>query len=375
MAENQPQGSGSAGGAPSGRGPVNPRDASSTPPSPPPNYVPMQMAPAKRGVLGKVGTSLLATVVLVSLLANVYLGMIVAAYTSGGPRESEYEAGESGPRIVVLPIEEMVTDSTYEFVRQSLRSLEKDTPAAVVLRIDCPGGTVAASDRVWHELTQFKEKTGIPIVASFGSVAASGGYYIAAPADTIFAEPTTITGSIGVIVMGFTVEELLEKIGVTPEVVTSAGSTKKDELLPMRAWTDAERDALRETRLDPAYERFVHVVHQGRSHVLNEEEVRERATGEVFAAQQAKDLNLVDDIGYLGDAIAFAKTSAGLAESAQPRVTILRQPSGFGLGSLLATSGSDWSQVQHFSQLSPEQARAWVVEMAAPQMMYAGPMR
>ncbi|MEX2671638.1 MAG: signal peptide peptidase SppA [Phycisphaeraceae bacterium] len=363
----------------SGRGPVDPRGANQAP-SPPPGYQPVAMMPAapQRSVWGRLGASVLTTILLLSIGVNVYLGIIVAAYTGGGPRESVYEEGDTSHRIVVLPIEEMVTGATAAFVRRSLRLLEDDPPAAVVLRIDCPGGTVSASDQIWHEINRFKQKTDVPIIASFGSVAASGGYYIAAPADLIVAEPTTITGSIGVIVMGFTIDELLDKIGVTPEIVVSKHSTRKDELLPVRPWTEEEREILRDTRLEPAWERFVHVVHQGRSHLLDEAQVRELATGEVFAAEQARELKLVDEIGYLEDAVAFAREQADLPSGVQPQIMIIRQPSGFGLLSLMATSSGDLNamkQMQQLRDLSPEQLRSWVLEMAAPRAMYNSPIR
>src|SRR5690606_2688533 len=106
--------------------------------------------------------------------------------------------------------------------------LRENKPKALILRIDSGGGTVGASDRIWNELARFRQETEIPIVASFGSIAASGGYYIAAGADHIIAEPTCITGSIGVMANVMTFDRLLDKVGVTPEVLVAQGSPEKD---------------------------------------------------------------------------------------------------------------------------------------------------
>ncbi|MEX0744703.1 MAG: signal peptide peptidase SppA [Phycisphaeraceae bacterium] len=347
------------------------RGAGRSPEQPPASYAAHAAGPPPRSALRRVMTSLTATLLLLSLGINVYLGIIYYAIATGGPREVVYEQGQGSERIVIVPLEGMLNDEMFEFARKSFRALEDDVPAAVILRIDCPGGYVTSSDRLWNTIKQFKEETGVPVIASFASMATSGGYYVAAPADRIVAEPTTMTGSIGVISMGFTVHEMLDKIGVTPEVVIAEGSTAKDQFSIFRPWTDEERQE-RQRQIEPAYERFVRVVHEGRGHLLTEAAVRERATGAVFSADEAKDLDLIDEVGYLDDAIATARGLANLSADADPTVTIIREPQGLNLLGLLAGRPAELPQIH---QPNPEQIRSWMVDVAAPRMMYGVPMQ
>lgn len=347
-----------------GRPPVD-AAAAASPPPPPPSYVPMGYAqpPAKRNIFGKVLTSLFTTVLIFSIAMNIWLGSIVNSIMAG-PSEAVYAEGDAARRVVILPIEGIIDESTYAFVRQSLKALRDDVPAALVLRVDSGGGYVSPSDRVWHEIVKFKNDTGVPIIASFGGTAASGGYYVAAPADLIVAEPTTTTGSIGVIAPAFTVDQLLEKIGVTPEVVASTASTRKDMLSPLRAWTEEDRQKLR-TILDSAHEQFVQVVLQGRGDSLSEEQVRELSTGEVFTAQVALERGLVDEVGYMERAIALAAERAGLDAANPPHVTLMRRPQTFGLMGMLSSDAPS-----PMSNLAAEQVRSWVLEASAPRLMY-----
>ena len=343
---------------------VNPAGAVAPPP-PPPGYYPPPYAPPKKGggVLSRLFTSLLTTVLIVSLIANVYMGVILKGMMAG-PSESTYAEGDPQQRIVILPVEGLIDEDAYYFVRDSLKALRKNPPKAVVLRVDSGGGYVAPSDRIWNDIVNFKKDTDIPVIASFGSMAASGGYYIAAPADVIVAEPTTITGSIGVIAQAFTFERLLDKIGVTPKVIASSKSTKKDMLNPMREWTAEDEDKLRSI-LDDAYARFVYVVHEGRQDVLSEAQVRALATGEVFTAEIAHERKLVDELGYLDHAIEVAKTKAGIAADVTPQVTRMGRPAQFSVLGMLSTDAPRLT-----ASFSSQQARDWAIEMALPKMMY-----
>ncbi|HEX7010758.1 MAG TPA: signal peptide peptidase SppA [Phycisphaeraceae bacterium] len=315
------------------------------------------------GLLGRVARSLVSTLLLTSLALNAYLGFLVYSMTSG-PSEAVYLKGDKHYRIVILPVDGLISDGTYQFIREALLALREDLPEAVILRVDSGGGYVTPSDQIWHELQAFKEETGIPLIASFGSTAASGGYYVASPADLIVAEPTTITGSIGVIAEAFTIDGLLGKVGVTPEVIASTESTKKDMLSPMRPWTEQDRQKLREL-LDQAYARFVEVVYQGRASKLSREQVHELATGEVFTAEAAQDLGLVDQIGYLDQAIEAASSEAGIPAGVEPLVTVMRQPHGLGLLGLVRSPAP-----QPASWLDGRQVRQWALELSQTRLAY-----
>jgi protease-4 len=199
------------------------------------------------------------------------------------------------------------------------RAAEDSRVKAVVLRINSPGGTVTASDILYHELKTFKEKRKIPLVASIMDVGASGGYYVAAAADKIVAHPASVTGSLGVIMLTVNAYGLLEKIGVEATAVTSG--PRKDMGSPFRPMTPEER-AIFQGVIDSFYERFLSVVQEGRPN-LSAEQIRKLADGRIYSGEQAKALGLVDGIGYLDDAVELAKKDAGLAEA---RVVVYRRP-------------------------------------------------
>ncbi|HVR76404.1 MAG TPA: signal peptide peptidase SppA [Planctomycetota bacterium] len=174
---------------------------------------------------------------------------------------------------------------------------------AVVLRISSPGGEVTACDVIHHEILKFKKDTGIPVVASIGDRGASGGYYVAMAADVVFANPTAIVGSIGVILQHFDISELLTKIGVHTDPIKSA--ERKDLNSPLRKMTEGERGVLQKV-VDDLYQRFVEVVVQGRPG-LKREDVLSLADGRVVSGTEAAALKLVDRAAYLTDAISEAR--------------------------------------------------------------------
>ncbi len=316
------------------------------------------------GILRRVFTGIASTILIGSLLLNVYFLIVFASMTQG-VYETNYEDGDLLERIVILPIIGVIDDDMSSFVGEALRALSKDPPAAVILRVDSPGGGVGASDRIAQRIEDFKRETGVPVVASFGTIAASGGYYISAGADEIVAEPMTITGSIGVIAQAFTVGELLTKLGIEPETIVATGATKKDTLDWTRSWTEADRDMLRKF-LDHSHERFIQVVYQGRQDHLTPELVREAATGEPLTARQALDVKLIDQEGYLEDAIDAAKTRAGMALTARPRVTIITRPQGL-FASLMEVS----ARPSRAANLSDSQwVRRVIADLSQPQLEY-----
>ena len=187
-----------------------------------------------------------------------------------------------------------------------------------MLRINSPGGGVTASDDVYGELVGFKRERKVPVVAALGDVAASGGYYVACAADQVVAHPTTVTGSIGVILVNLNVEGLLGKIGVRNE--TFKAGEHKDLLSPLRGATPEERRIV-QSILDSLHARFVAVVREARPK-LDTGRLAELTDGRIFDASQALAAGLVDRIGGLRDAIDVAKKASGLETA---RVVVYRR--------------------------------------------------
>ena len=182
---------------------------------------------------------------------------------------------------------------------------------AVVLRIESPGGTIGASQEIYEEVKKIRE-SGKIIVASMGNVAASGGYYVACGADKIVANPGTITGSIGVIAEFFNISELVDKFGLKFEIVKSGKF--KDSGSPYRTLTTEERKYFQEL-IDDSFQQFVEVVHKERG--IDKEKLLKIADGRIFTGQQAKELNLVDELGSYEDAISLTIKMAGISENAK----------------------------------------------------------
>ncbi|MHB9155209.1 MAG: signal peptide peptidase SppA [Endomicrobiales bacterium] len=191
-------------------------------------------------------------------------------------------------------------------VKKLHRLNELPNVKAVVLRINSPGGSVAATQEITREIALLRQNKKL-VVASLGDVAASGGYYIASQADRIVSDPGTITGSIGVIMQLANVQELFKKLGV--RMVTVRSGEHKDIGSPFRELTPAERQML-QSIIDNAYGQFVDAVAEGRK--MDRAKVREIADGRIFTGAQAKDLGLVDEFGNSMDAITLATKLAGI---------------------------------------------------------------
>ena len=204
-------------------------------------------------------------------------------------------------------------------VREELKKAQDDAKVkALVLRINTPGGTVTASDVIYREIQLFKQEKKIPVVAVMMDVAASGGYYVALAADTIVAHPTTVTGSIGVIMLTFNAEGLMQKIGVATNAIKSA--ERKDMGSPFRALLPEER-AIFQSVIDNLYRQFVEKVVERRK--LDAATARTLADGRVYTAEQALGHRLVDKIGYMPDAIDVARHAAGVDTA---RVVVYHRP-------------------------------------------------
>lgn len=201
-------------------------------------------------------------------------------------------------------------ENPVDHVAAALALAEKDRAVrAVLLRISSPGGTVAGSDEMYREIRRFRERTGKPVVASMGEVAASGGYYVALSADHLVAQPTSITGSIGVIIPTINLSQGLSRLGVESRSVKSGRN--KDLANPLEPMRDAQYEVL-QAMVDDFYARFRGLVAERRRGKIDESRMDELADGRIFTGAQAHELGLVDEEGGLRDAFEAAKRLAGL---------------------------------------------------------------
>ncbi|MDO8734328.1 MAG: signal peptide peptidase SppA, partial [Elusimicrobiota bacterium] len=258
----------------------------------------------------------LATIIAILFFVSAILGFWIVFSQSSQKIERKSKIGISQDKIAVVnilgPIRASMKSSDpfardSEKVVKRLKKLNENASVkAVVLRINSPGGTVAAVQEIYSELLKMK-KNGKFIVASFSDVAASGGYYIACAADEIVAQPGTLTGSIGVILEIGNFSELMKKIGVKIETVKSG--IHKDIGNFTREMTIEERKILQDL-INDAYEQFLSAVVTGRK--LDEAKARTLADGRIFTGTQAKSAGLVDTLGGLDEAIEEAKKLAGI---------------------------------------------------------------
>lgn len=205
------------------------------------------------------------------------------------------------------------------FVEKLDKAADDRNVKAVVLRLNSPGGTVAASDIMYHSLQEFKRKTQKPVVACILDLGCSGAYYIACACDAIIAQPSSVTGSIGTILQTFSVEGTMEKIGVKAVAIKSG--ELKDLASPLHDLSDKERELLQEI-IGQFFQQFLTVVQKGRKEIP-QQQLRALADGRVFSAQQALREKLIDKIGYPDDAIEWAKEIANVEKT---RTVIYHRP-------------------------------------------------
>lgn len=242
----------------------------------------------------------------------------------GAPYREQTLAGKGQGKILLVSIEGLISEhqregllrtrpSTVQEVAAQLKLARQDKNIkALLLKIDSPGGTVTASDVIYHELMAYKKDAGVPVVAVLMGLGASGGYYAALPADRIAAHPTSITGSVGVIFLMPRVAGLLDKIGVGVDV--SKSGAHKDMGSPFRPATEEER-RLTDALVKVQAARFLSLVQERRR--LEPAALAIVSTARVFTADEAKDLGLVDSVGYMEDAVAQAAGLAGLPKDAR----------------------------------------------------------
>ena len=315
-------------------------------PAPPPLLVPPAAKPPRKSRAWMILAIVLFVLLGVSVLFN--FGQIfekLVRFETGsspmrtrqaGPRLEEFivEENDASLKIAVVPIEGIISGqfadrggfSMVDVVKAQLRRAKADRKVkAVVLKVNSPGGEVLASDDIAEALELFQKETGKPVVVSMGSLAASGGYYVAAPCRWIVANELTITGSIGVIMNGLNYRGLMDKVGLRPEVYKSgkfkdmlSGSREPDQITP-------EERAMIQKLIDQTYGKFKSVVAAGRkyAHEENQKEGRalaadwaEYADGRVLSGQEAYDIGFVDELGNFDDAVSRAKQIAKIRQDA-----------------------------------------------------------
>lgn len=344
---------------------------------------------------------------LVSLLLNVVLALALWP-SSAADDEQVTESHLYGPRraadkVAVVRADGPLVEGLDQHILRQIRTAARDSRVkAVVLRIDSPGGTISSSEDIHRELTRLRagqhprypDVKAKPLVASMGAIAASGGYYIAMPAETVFAEKTTLTGSIGVFAALPNVSALAKDNGVRLELIKAGGI--KGSGSPFHELTPAERQPWQDM-VDQAYDQFLDVVVKGRPMLTRERLTAEpvirkeafeyddkgnpkkgkdaqplkvaverfRADGGTYTAAEAKQFQLVDDIGQLEDAVAAAAESAGLSEY---RVVTYEPPPSL-LGTLLGIRANPAAGVELPQLANGFNPRVWYL---APQCELAG---
>ena len=253
-----------------------------------------------------------------SFVGSATGGFAVASEEDGAMYEVVAVAGDSDAddRILRLPIEGAIAEmaspvigsrgGVVSQIRRALRLAgREDSIKAVLFDINSPGGGVTDTDEIHRLITAFKAEHGKPVFALFGDVSASGGYYVAAACDRIIARPTTITGSIGVIMNSLNYAEAAEKLGIESIAIKSERTPYKDMMSPTRPMRDEEREVL-VSIVDEMYDRFIDLVDEGRPN-LTRAQVEVLADGRIYSAQQALDNGLIDHIGNVEDAYALMR--------------------------------------------------------------------
>lgn len=350
--------------------PQNGQPAASVPPAAP-QVVIMPPPPRRVGLV----------VVTVLLVASVLLNFLMMFFVAAASLMNMSTAGTIGPhqlnevvltggsvhdKVAVIRIEGIIVEENpgglmgnrgtdFEFVKQQVDQVLADPAVkAVVVKVNSPGGGAAASDMMYHELKRLRDR-GLPVIVHLGSVAASGGYYVAMAGDHLMAQRTCITGSIGVIGQLLTVRQLLEDHGVKVHTLTSG--KMKGVGSPFSDLTDENKEYLMDTLIMSMYRQFVAVVQEGRPKIAKER-LEQLADGRAYNADQALKEGLIDQIGFFDDAVALAAKRAGLAAP-----TVIQYERRTGLFDLLAAASQ--AQSQTIFHTTPDVLNAWTT----PQVM------
>jgi protease IV len=286
----------------------------------------------------------------------------------------KYHSGEkyASNKIAIIRIAGIIAEGDGYAKRQIDRVRDDESVKAVVVRVDSPGGTVTGSDYLFHHLTRLRKEREIPLVVSMGSIAASGGYYVSmAVGDqekSIFAEPVGATGSIGVIIPHYDLTGALEALNIENDSIAS--HENKQMLSMTKKITPEQREILQQYVME-SFDRFKNVIQQGRPYFReNPDKLEALATGEVFSAMRAKELGLVDETGFLEDAIARAAELANLKED---KYRAVEYDAPFKLESLIGFAGTATRRGDLVSLLDLTTPRAYYLVPTLPALLDTRP--
>lgn len=313
----------------------------------------------------------LVAVILVLFSMNMFLGAALNVLGGKGDRLVEEVIRKPGEgvkeKVVIFPVEGTVDNDMVDRVRRFCDHVKDDPDVkAVILEINSPGGGITASDEIHHLFDNLRNQYGKKLTVSMRTLAASGGYYVAMPAERIYAEQTTLTGSIGVIWPAFEVTGMMKNIGVKPEIIKSTqASDYKDAGSPLKEFTEKDRDYIRGI-LNNAHARFKAVVAAGRGTRLTQP-VDNVAIGKIWTAEEALNLGLIDGIKYPDEVITQVCSDIGVL---QPKVIKLKPRGGF-FDSVGASTGLTGGSTKIELHLDPQQVREALTSKI--EFLYTGP--
>jgi protease IV len=309
-------------------------DAAPAPPPlplpPPPVIMPTRTSPPRKSRGWMIFAIILLLLLGVSVLFNIghFVDRIVhldgMRARTAGPRLDEVVMEDNGAssKIAVVDVDGIITSqlerggvNLVDLIKAQLKRAEEDDRVkAVILKVDSPGGEVLAADEIYRAIKAFQKKSSKPVVASMGSLAASGGYYVSAPCQWIVANELTITGSIGVIMHGWNYRGLMDKVGLAP--MTYKSGLYKDMLSGERATNEvpAEERVMVQALIDETFQRFKDIVAEGRGSKLKSD-WKDYADGRVLSGTDASKLGFVDELGNFDVAVKSAKKMAGISQA------------------------------------------------------------
>ena len=316
---------------------------------------------------------ILIAILSISIMATGCAFVNITLPSAKGPLEERVVEGEGKNKILIVDVTGVISNKERgrglagkrvplpARIREELSKAKSDPlVAGVILRIDTPGGTVAASDTIYHEVQDFRRRSRKPVYASITGLGTSGGYYVACAADKIHVHPTAVTGSIGVIAMQLNLEGMMEKIGIKDKTY----KTGKNKALfsPLRADTPEEQLII-QTLLESFHERFVDIVFGARKNRLSRGAVASLADGRPYTAKQALDRGLVDAVAYMNETIETMKLDLELDEA---RIIRYVRPGGYG-GSIYSIKDSSVNILSLDSGL--------LADIEGPEFLYIWPGR
>jgi protease-4 len=347
---------------------------------PPPGYGPPP--PPRRSGAGKaVAIVLLLLLLGVSVLVNLLVvGAAAVSGGGGGMFQETITAGDPDQTIAVVPLVGLIDKNMSRQFDAFLKRAEQDADVkAVIVEIDTPGGTVTGSDEIYARLLRFKRDKRVPVVVSMGSLATSGGYYAACGADYIFAQDTSLTGNIGVLLPSYNFSKLMEKHGVEERTIVNKGSPFKNAGSDYSPELPEHRAHLQEIA-DKSYERFKGIVQQARASRFQQAgvTVEQVADGRAFLGPDAKANGLIDQVGYLHDVIAYVSSTHGLSKPNVVRYAnpppslfdLMRQPSPYGIGQSSGAGHGDGAVTVNGVNVNVNVGTKLLDELSSPRLMY-----